>query len=147
MAYLPFCTVHSISRIDEKNQAIEQLQDQLHQRGGRRPAAAAVAAGETDGHGAGGRGGGIIREYLERNGSNGSNEGAGTRGDDAKKMVRGATRCNQPWTFSSGKGGQRAMLATLSGLRSDLQGMNTQVKLMSKTCDSVTPILPHRWST
>lgn len=140
----PFCAVHSITRIDDKNQAIEQLEGRLQFQGGRRPPAAAVTAGETDGRGADGRGGDTIREYREHCGSDGFYEGADTRGGDTKRAVRGATRCNQPWTFLSGKGGQRAMLAALSGLRSDLQSMNTQVELMSKTCDSVTPLLPRR---
>lgn len=117
--------MHSITRIDEKNQAIEQLEDQLHLRGGRLQATAAAAAGKTDG-----RGRDNIREYREQGLSNGgAYEGAGTRGGDGKEWVRGATRCNQPWTFSSWKGGPRAMLAALSRLRSDLHCMNTQVSL------------------
>ena len=135
-----FCAVHSVARIDAKNQAIEQLEGQLHVRGGRCPAVAAVAAGETDG-----RSGDKIREYRDQNCSKKSYQGANTRGD-VKKAVRSAAHCSQLLAFSSGESGQQAMLAALSELRSDLQCMNTQVllELLSKKCGPVEPLLPRR---
>ena len=121
-AILPTHPLSSIAHIDEKNKAIKQLEDELHVRG----VAVARVPEEVEG----------AQIIMER-------EGARTRGGTSEispaaprmsvesrrasgqveEAQRRARRRTLPRAFSSGK----QLLAELSGLRSELQCVTTQV--------------------
>lgn len=113
----------SIAHIDEKNKAIKQLEEELHVRGvtvvaGVQEEVEGIQVG-TEREGARIRGGAsqrspsTLRVSVERRRATGQVEQAEQRG----------RRCTLPHAFSS----RKQLLAELSGLRSELQSVTTQV--------------------
>lgn len=107
----PLC---SIAHIDEKNKAIKQLEDELHVRG--------VAAARVQG--VEGLPVGTERQRATiREGTNQIRPLASRVSSDLQDAQRRARRRTVPRTISTGK----ELLAELSGLRSELQCVTTQV--------------------
>lgn len=122
-ATLPMHPLGSIAHIDEKNKAIKQLEDELHVRG----VAVARVPEEVEGaqiimerEGARIRGG---TSEISPAAPRMSVESRRASGQVEEAAQRRARRRTLPRAFSSGK----QLLAELSGLRSELQCVTTQV--------------------
>lgn len=126
-------TLYSIAHIDEKNQAIKHLEDELHVRGvegAEETVEGIIEVGRTEKEGAiirGGREG--ARIHQDRYHDQDSSTAPGTkmetrRGGGEEEEAEWCTRHHiLPQALSSGK----QLVTALSGLRSELQCVSTQV--------------------